>query len=268
VKESTCFFAVDKVYSEFVVEMSFFVFLIGLALGAVGVSYWTRRKALQQPDIAAIMQKDIDDNYITKHQRATEILALEQRIDALQVDLSSQQQEHGSLLTEQAAKYQSQLTESQNQTENLLSKISDYQCLLQKHSGEMQTEIDDLMKIIQTFDRWDEEIHQLMDSNASMQSQNNEFFNIVKQIIILALNASIEAARAGEHGRGFAVVADEVKTLASRSEGLSNMYKKSLFNNDLIATMTFQDIQASGKMILTAMHNIDSILKQIVKESI
>ncbi|HEY4492982.1 MAG TPA: chemotaxis protein, partial [Acidobacteriota bacterium] len=67
----------------------------------------------------------------------------------------------------------------------------------------------------------------------------------------------------GEAGRGFAVVADEVRSLATRAEGFSANYRDSLYKNDLVTTATFQDIQASGKMILTAVHALDSRLNKL-----
>ena len=103
----------------------------------------------------------------------------------------------------------------------------------------------------------------LMSNNKILREQNDQFGDIVKQIIMLALNASIEAARAGEAGRGFAVVADEVKNLASRSEDLSDSYRNNLHKNDMITTATFQDIQASGKMILTAIHTLDTMTNNL-----
>jgi methyl-accepting chemotaxis protein len=128
----------------------------------------------------------------------------------------------------------------------------------------LKQDIASLLEILSTINRWDDEMSKLMKHNSYMQEQNQEFAGIVKQIIILALNASIEAARAGEAGRGFAVVADEVKTLATRSGGLSENYRDNLHKNDLIATATFQDIQASGKMILTSLHGLESKINSLV----
>jgi methyl-accepting chemotaxis protein len=100
-----------------------------------------------------------------------------------------------------------------------------------------------------------------------MSEQNGQFYNIVKQIVILALNAAIEAARAGEYGRGFAVVADEVRALALRSQELSDSYRENLYKNDILTTSTFQDIQASGKMIMTelstAQGQVDKCLNRV-----
>jgi methyl-accepting chemotaxis protein len=127
----------------------------------------------------------------------------------------------------------------------------------------LKQDIASLLEILSTINRWDDEMSKLMKHNSYMQEQNQEFAGIVKQIIILALNASIEAARAGEAGRGFAVVADEVKTLATRSGGLSENYRDNLHKNDLIATATFQDIQASGKMILTSLHGLESKINSL-----
>ena len=122
---------------------------------------------------------------------------------------------------------------------------------------------DQLGELLPTFERWNDGMKILMEHNAAMHKQNSEFYAIVKQIIILALNAAIEAARAGEEGRGFAVVADEVRSLAMRSEGLSQSYRENLNENDIITTVTFQDIQASSRMILTVVHNIQERLQKV-----
>jgi hypothetical protein len=129
--------------------------------------------------------------------------------------------------------------------------------------AELQKDVSGLLTILSTLNRWDDEMSKLMQQNALMLKQNREFSDIVKQTVILALNASIEAARAGEAGRGFAVVADEVRSLATRAEGFSANYRDSLYKNDLVTTATFQDIQASGKMIITAVHALDSRLNKL-----
>ena len=128
---------------------------------------------------------------------------------------------------------------------------------------ELSDEAARLKNVAVTFEHWHGEMNSLMEQNTLMRSQNQEFAAIVKHVILVALNASIEAARAGEAGRGFAVVADQVKSLAGRSEVLSTEYGKSLHKNDLITTVTFQDIQASGKMMMAAISAMDSKINQL-----
>ena len=141
--------------------------------------------------------------------------------------------------------------------------LSQYQSNAGSCKTELKKDVSGLLTILSTLNRWDDEMSKLMQQNTHMLKQNREFSDIVKQTVILALNASIEAARAGEAGRGFAVVADEVRSLATRAEGFSANYRDSLYKNDLVTTATFQDIQASGKMILTAVHALDSRLNKL-----
>ena len=106
------------------------------------------------------------------------------------------------------------------------------------------------------------EMDVLLDHNAGMHRKNDEFSQIVRQMIIVTLNASIEAARAGEQGRGFAVVAEEMRQLASRADTLSSDYRRGLHETDLITTATFQDLQAGGRMIVGALVGLDLRSKQ------
>ncbi len=111
--------------------------------------------------------------------------------------------------------------------------------------------------VVRTFERWESEMDHLLAHNREMHVRNEEFSRIVDQVVIVALNASIEAARAGEHGRGFGVVANEIRNLAGRAEKLSKEYRANLFKNDMITTATFQDLQAGGKMITSAISGVD-----------
>lgn len=124
-----------------------------------------------------------------------------------------------------------------------------------------------LNQLLTTFERWHESLNQLVAHNKDMHKQNDRFGKVVKQIVILALNAAIEAARAGEYGRGFAVVADEVRSLAMSSQELSEKNRDNISKNDLLTTTTFQDIQASGKMILSevsiAMSQVENIVSDV-----
>jgi Rad3-related DNA helicase len=135
---------------------------------------------------------------------------------------------------------------------------------LREQLKQVEGDLNELNTVLLTFERWHDNLTQLMDHNAEMHKQNEEFFSIVNQIVILALNAAIEAARAGEHGRGFAVVADEVRNLAMRSQELSESYKENLNKNDFLTTATFQDIQAGGKMIVTDVSSTTEIVKALI----
>jgi len=114
-----------------------------------------------------------------------------------------------------------------------------------------------------TFEHWQQDMDSLMQQNREMHQQNSEFGAIVKHIVIVSLNAAIEAARAGETGRTFAVVADEVRALAFRCEALSKDYSNSLYKNDLTTTATFQEIQADGKMIISAIGGLEAQIGQL-----
>ena len=127
----------------------------------------------------------------------------------------------------------------------------------------LANEAGQLRKVAITFEHWHHDMDALMAQNREMHQQNAEFAGIVKHIVIVALNAAIEAARAGESGRSFAVVADEVKALATRSESLSRDYGDSLYKNDLTTTATFQEIQADGKMIVSAIGGLEALVGRL-----
>jgi methyl-accepting chemotaxis protein len=147
--------------------------------------------------------------------------------------------------------------------QNLTTLQEELKSSLSLQMKELADEAARLKKVAVTFEHWHEEMTSLMEQNSHMRTKNLEFASIVKHVILVALNASIEAARAGESGRGFAVVADQVKSLAGRSEILSTEYGNSLHKNDLITTVTFQDIQASGKMMMAALSAMDSKISQL-----
>lgn len=127
----------------------------------------------------------------------------------------------------------------------------------QRSTHELEGGIRDLFGIEMTFDRWHADMTVLLDHNRGMHAKNDEFSLIVRQMVIVALNASIEAARAGATGRGFSIVANEMRSLSARAQALSEDYRRTLYENDLITTTTFQDMQAGGRMILGAVRGLE-----------
>jgi hypothetical protein len=120
-----------------------------------------------------------------------------------------------------------------------------------------------LRTIALTFERWHQDMIGLMRQNSEMHSKGEDLVLIVRQLIMLAINAAIEAARAGESASGFVVVAAEIRALALRAQALSGDMSKNLHKNDLLTTATFQDVQAGGKMMMAAVSQLDSMVAQL-----
>lgn len=172
-----------------------------------------------------------------------QIEALEQRLHEAQRQWDARQQ---ALIGEQ----QLRLTHSQAQASQAQTQIAS-QC------GTLDRSITELRNVGKTYERWHASMDFLLGHNRAMHNKNDEFASIVRQLVIVALNASIEAARAGTMGRGFAVVADEMRSLSVRAEKLAQDFRSSLYENDLITTTTFQDMQAGGKMIVGAVTGLE-----------
>lgn len=184
---------------------------------------------------------------------------VEQTLEQQQVLFDQQQQELDALRHE----HEQMLLSTQDRNANVLVEINTHKAehlarVLENCDASQET-IGNLLGLMRTFERWHDDMNVLIQHNREMHRKNDEFSLIVNQVIIVALNASIEAARAGAHGRGFAVVASEVRDLAQRAEKLSKSYRSNLYQNDLITTTTFQDLQAGGKMIIGAITGLDQI---------
>lgn len=132
-----------------------------------------------------------------------------------------------------------------------------------KQSKAIGEEVASLKDVAHAFERWHQDMNALMDQNRKMRATGEELSLIVRHLTMLSLNAKIEAARAGDASRGFVVVATEMRTLSDRADALQKQFISGLHRNDLSTTATFQDIQASGKMMLAAISGLEAMIGRL-----
>ena len=136
----------------------------------------------------------------------------------------------------------------------------------QKQSRAIGEEVSSLKDVAHAFERWHQDMNALMDQNRKMRATGEELSLIVRHLTMLSLNAKIEAASAGDASRGFVVVATEMRTLSDRADALQKQFSAGLHRNDLSTTATFQDIQASGKMMLAAISGLEAMVGRLQGE--
>lgn len=245
--------------------MVYFAFLIAAICAGCAAFLAVRLKVV----VTELAELSEESHALREHNHSLETsLAAESsrsQCEVIERELAEAQKQSNHL-SSQLNSTQQELTSLQSSIEHKeaeLAEIASRQKVNNEALTGLVSEMNRLKDLLMTFERWNVELTSLIDHNKMMQAQNEDFSTIVKQTIILALNASIEAARAGEYGRGFAVVADEVRSLAVKSEDLNNEYKSHLSKNEVITISTFQDIQASSQLILTAINNFSSRLNQL-----
>jgi len=190
---------------------------------------------------------------------------MQARLDAAQVALQAAQAAHEAEWHAEQSQAQAVQLEQNEQAyhrgrteawDRFCQEFDALRTSLRAEQAALARDIELLLGLVQTVERWHDEMQAILTNNRRLKEQNESFAVIVKSVVMLALNAAIEAARAGEHGRGFAVVADGVRQLALNAGELSGEYKKNLDRNDLITTSTFQDLQACGNLVRTAVSGL------------
>jgi methyl-accepting chemotaxis protein len=241
-------------------------FLVGLVIGALVLKMKLDKVIEQLEDKNRGLVNDIAQR-IPADQLELAKLDFDKALMNERDDFSSERAE----LQQQIQQLNHALESAHNETSNRVDQVhGSFQELKQITVNDLtalKLHLNDLTGLLATFERWHDSLDELVTHNREMHKQNDEFFKIVKQIVILALNAAIEAARAGEHGRGFAVVADEVRSLAMRSQDLSESHRQNISKNDFLTTSTFQDIQASGKMIITEVGSAISQVERLISQT-
>lgn len=227
-----------------------FVFILGVAFGAFPILVLRKRNIeelkIKEANLTESLATKVDKSLVNSLQQQ-----LDEQVRALEACTLESNDKIAKINQQWEEDQQVVASELTQKIEQLNNRKIEQNTSVMEDLNTVKAQLAELSEIMMTFERWHESLTELMKHNKAMSEQNDQFSNIVKQIVILALNAAIEAARAGESGRGFAVVADEVRALALRSQELSTSYRENLYKNDILTTTTFQDIQASGKMIIT-----------------
>ena len=223
----------------------------------------------ERRNIERLTRAHVDELHVARNasdQLVTDSDQLRQALSAVEINTSQWKAERQQLLAqlgEQLAETERAVADGRCELHLAQASLEALKSGLVQRVNIRASEAVSLREVAVKFEHWQENLNMLMAQNREMHQKNDEFGSIVKHIVILSLNAAIEAARAGESGRGFAVVADEVRNLAFRSEALSKVYGSSLYKNDLTTTAAFQEIQADGKMIISAISALEAHIGQL-----
>jgi exonuclease VII large subunit len=241
-------------------------FLIGLVIGALVLKMKLDKVIEQLEDKNRGLVNDISQR-IPADQLELARLDFDKALESEREDFSAERADFEKQIQHLNHEIEAAHSESSNQVNHVHGSFQELKQVTVSDLTTLKLHLNDLTGLLATFERWHDSLDELVTHNREMHKQNDEFFKIVKQIVILALNAAIEAARAGEHGRGFAVVADEVRSLAMRSQDLSESHRQNISKNDFLTTSTFQDIQASGKMIITEVGSAISQVERLISQT-
>jgi methyl-accepting chemotaxis protein len=134
---------------------------------------------------------------------------------------------------------------------------SEFKRKVQNELKVIKEEIQDLASLSSVFDRWHENMYELVENNNKLKEKNDKLNGISKTLLISALNARIVAVKAGSTGNSFHIVSKHISELATDSRDISKSYLEEIDNNETLTIATFQDVQAISRLILTKLAELE-----------
>lgn len=239
----------------------------GIVISVVPAALHAAAKRRECKEILERQEKRIAElsGRIPADEAEARLMALRAEAETLRQNFERQAHDHQAALADAGRRAGVELDESLARTrKEHAAQLAQLRAALTSEHGNLKNDMESLMGLVRMVERWHDEMQLILANNRVLKDQNEKFASIVKSVVMLALNASIEAARAGEAGRGFAVVADGVRDLAHTSTTLAKEYRQNLDKNDLVTTTTFQDLQASGNLIRTAVFGLSATADRIL----
>jgi len=121
--------------------------------------------------------------------------------------------------------------------------------------GALSEELQPLLELLNVFERWYAGMGSLKTNNDHLYQNSLAVFSCMEDLYQVSTQAQ------------GALSNPEIEHIYARAKTLCNVSQTHIAKSELLATVTFQDIQATCHMILTQVHNLQALVKQLEEKA-